>query len=87
MDGIEFDNLVRRLLTHRTRRGLLGLLAALPLAGPTEAARKRRQQPVDAEACIPSGKRCPSRYPRKYRMPHCRSNPLATANVRQPERC
>jgi hypothetical protein len=69
MDGPDFDSLVRRLFSNRTRRGLLGLLAALPLAGATEAARKRRRQPIEAEACIPSGRRCPARHPRKGRRP------------------
>src|SRR4051794_37955026 len=86
MDGTAFDRLARTLAGDGTRRRLLGLLGALPLAGrlaatdETETAASRRhaqRQPGDAraqhkdhrddaqgEACIPTGKRCPSKKPR-----------------------
>ena len=74
MDGSHFDALTRSLRTARSRRhalaGLLGI--ALGLLGPrTEevAAKKRqpRRRTIGTEACIPTGKRCPSKKPRGQR--------------------
>ena len=75
MDAHRFDILTRSVLTS-SRRGTLRLLVGSVLAGllplGTEAAeakkrgtgKNRKKRSLGAEACIPTGKRCPSPKPR-----------------------
>jgi len=88
MDGEQFDALVRRALGDGSRRGLVraGLgslvasgLAVLGLRAAHDAeAQKKKKRRLQVEACIPTGKRCPSKklrgHPRrrKARSLSCR---------------
>ena len=74
MDADRFDSLTRSISTT-TRRGAVGLLIGSALGGllplgtrPTEAKKggndRHRGGDANTEACIPTGKRCPSRKPR-----------------------
>ena len=77
MDGERFDDLVRRALGYGSRRGLVragfGSLVTSALAGlgltlahaAAEAKKKKRR--LQAEACIPTGKQCPSKKSRRHR--------------------
>lgn len=97
MDALEFDQLTRLLSTSRARRGLARGLAALPLAGGLSAflaahevdAGQRQRMAGDGrrqarvEACIPTGKACPSKKPRgrkgkKLSCNHCCQKTFAT---------
>ena len=66
MDPRRFDDLIQRLAQRRSRRSLVGgsltasVLAALGLGEEVLA----RKDGVSAEACIPSGKKCPAKKPR-----------------------
>jgi hypothetical protein len=64
VDSKQFDALVARLASSPSRRDALkgvagGALAAVGLTSVASAKKKAR-----AEACIPTGKRCPSKKPR-----------------------
>ena len=75
MDAERFDALARTLLTA-SRRGAVRLLAGAILGGvlsvgpqPTNARKRRNgsnrsKREAEAEACIPTGKRCPAPKPR-----------------------
>jgi hypothetical protein len=66
VDPRRFDDLIQRLAQRRSRRSLVGgslgasVLAALGLGEEVLA----RKDGVSAEACIPSGKKCPAKKPR-----------------------
>ena len=66
-DTTRFDDLARVIGSSTSRRTTLRTaFAALLLAGgvdATEAAKQRRDD-IGAEACIPTGKRCPAKKPR-----------------------
>jgi hypothetical protein len=64
MDSKQFDELVARLASSPSRRDALkgvagGALAAVGLTSVTSAKKRAR-----AEACIPTGKKCPAKKPR-----------------------
>ena len=68
MDPATFDGMTQRFSGALSRRQLVGgsvgasVLAAMGWGETTLA--KRKRQRVGAEACIPSGKKCPSKKPR-----------------------
>lgn len=72
MDPKQFDRLIQHYAETVSRRvfsgGALGAsllaLAGLDAAGARRAARQDGQDEVGAEACIPTGKKCPSPKPR-----------------------
>ena len=68
MDGPCFDTLTRSLTEARSRRGAVAALLAGALGGlrlaDTDAKKGRNDDAAKAEACIPTGKRCPSKKPR-----------------------
>ncbi len=73
MDSKQFDELVARLASSPSRRDALkgvagGALAAVGLTSVASAKKKARAQggrkKARAEACIPTGKKCPSVKPR-----------------------
>jgi hypothetical protein len=72
VDSKQFDELVARLASSPSRRDALkgvagGALAAVGLTSVASAKKKARAQggkKAKAEACIPTGKKCPSVKPR-----------------------
>src|SRR6478736_7797922 len=75
LDADRFDALSKSLSALGTRRRLLGVLTGLPLLGSlalngndalAKSHRQRSRDPVRAEACIPTGKPCPSKKPRGH---------------------
>ena len=66
MDPRRFDAMIQRLAQRRSRRSLVGgslgasVLAAVGLDGDIVA----KKNDVNAEACIPTGKKCPAKRPR-----------------------
>ena len=70
MDGRQFDHLTKTLSAAPTRRDLLRVLSALPLAGSltivggdetTARGDTRRTARLRSEGCIPTGRKCPSK--------------------------
>ena len=75
LDANRFDRLSKSVATLSTRRNLFAILASLPLVSSLTltsgdaAARRRRKRSrgsLRAEACIPTGKPCPSKKPRGH---------------------
>jgi hypothetical protein len=75
MDPSRFDDLLRALSTHRSRRGVLGLLGALTglgMAGGGATARPRSRRPsVGAEACRTLTQSCTKKRPGIGRWRRC----------------
>ena len=68
MDSKQFDELVARLASGPSRRDALkgvagGALAAVGITA-VASAKTKKGRGVGAEACIPTGKKCPSPKPR-----------------------
>lgn len=70
MDPRKFDGMIQKLSGALSRRSLVGgsvgaaVLAAVGLADDEAEAKKKNRGGVGAEACIPTGKKCPSKKPR-----------------------
>jgi hypothetical protein len=68
MDPRTFDGMIQKLSASLSRRKVVGgsvgaaVLTAVGLSDETSA--KRKQNEVQAEGCIPTGKKCPAKKPR-----------------------
>ena len=69
VDSKQFDELVARLASGQSRREALkgiagGALATVGVTSVASSKTKKSRGRVGSEACIPTGKKCPSKKPR-----------------------